>query len=110
MELLLGSDPLELPTPLDDLVRRLLDRQTANSRSTASGQWVFPGRPRTHHISTWELKTRLARLGIHGRTGRNTALFDLAAQLPPVVLARMLGINITTVGAWAGRAGGSHAA
>ena len=53
---------------------------------------------------------RLASLGIHGRSGRNTALMDLAAKVPPVALARLLGIHITTAGAWAERAGGSQAA
>ena len=34
---------------------------------------------------------------------------DLAVKLPPVALARLLGIHITA-GTWAERAGGSHAA
>jgi hypothetical protein len=63
-----------------------------------------------HPLSTGQLKVRLARLGIHGRFGRNTALMDLAAKLPPVALARLLGIHIDTAGAWAERAGGSPAA
>ncbi len=35
---------------------------------------------------------------------------DLAVKLPPVALARLLGIHISTAGTWAERAGGSHAA
>jgi hypothetical protein len=35
---------------------------------------------------------------------------DLAAKLPPVALARLLGISISTAGAWADRAGASSAA
>ena len=70
----------------------------------------LPRRGPGHPLSTGQLKVRLARLGIHGRFGRNTALMDLAAKLPPVALARLLGIHIDTAGAWAERAGGSPAA
>ena len=63
-----------------------------------------------HPLFIAQLKVRLARLGIHGRSGRNTALMDLAAKLPPVALAQLLGIHINTAGAWAERAGGSPAA
>jgi hypothetical protein len=35
---------------------------------------------------------------------------DLAAKIPPVALARLLGIHINTAGDWAERAGGSQAA
>jgi len=79
--LLLGSMPVEIPSPLDGLVRQLLARRHGR-----------------------------AAVGIHGRSGRNTALMDLAVKLPPVALARMLGIHINTAGTWAERAGGSHAA
>ena len=69
-----------------------------------------PEGPPGHPLSTAQLRVRLARLGIHGRSGRNTALMDLAAKLPPVALARLLGIHINTAEAWAERAGGSPAA
>ncbi|MGH3189464.1 MAG: hypothetical protein ACRDOL_19790 [Streptosporangiaceae bacterium] len=35
---------------------------------------------------------------------------DLAAKVPPVALVRLLGIHISTAGAWTERAGGSAAA
>lgn len=109
VELLLGSVPLDLPAPLDDLVRQLLNRTNGNPNATAD-KWLFPGRPSSHPLSASHLKKRLARLGIHGRSGRNTALMDLAAKLPPVALARLVGIHLSTAGVWAERAGGSSAA
>jgi len=65
-----------------------------------------PGRP----LSIGRLKARLAAIGVIGRTARNTALIDLASQLPPAVLARLLGIDINTAGSWAERAARSGAA
>ncbi len=112
VQLLLGTVPLDLPAPLDELARQLLNRTHGRAAvARAHDQpWVFPGGAPGHPLSTAQLKVRLARLGIHGRSGRNTALMDLAAKLPPVALARLPGIHISTAGAWAERAGGSPAA
>jgi hypothetical protein len=112
VQLLLGAVPLDLPEPLGELARRLLGRTHGRAATGRAGEqpWAFPGGSPGHPISTAQLKVRLARLGIHGRSGRNTALMDLAAKVPPVALARLLGINISTAGAWADRAGGSSAA
>ncbi len=82
VQLLLGTVPLDLPEPLGELVRQLLDR-THGRAATARAEdqpWAFPGGAPGHPLSTAQLKVRLARLGIHGRSGRNTALMDLAAK------------------------------
>jgi hypothetical protein len=107
-----APSPLDLPAPLDELVRQLLDRTHGRAAvaRTHDQPWVFPGGAPGHPLSTAQLKVRLARLGIHGRSGRNTTLMDPAAKVPPVALARLLGIHISTAGAWAERAGGSPAA
>ena len=110
--LLLGTMPVEIPGPLDSLVRRLLARRHGRAAvgRTSDHPWMLPGGAPAHPISTAQLKVRLAAVGIHGRSGRNTALMDLAVKLPPVALSRLLGIHISTAGTWAERAGGSHAA
>ena len=111
-QLLLGTNPLDLPAPLDELVRQLLGRRHGHAAvgRTHDHPWVFPGGAPAQPISASRLRARLANLGIHGRSGRNTALMDLAAKIPPVALARLLGIHINTAGDWADRAGGSQAA
>ena len=103
VRLLLGTVPLDLPEPLGELARQLLDRTHGHAAVGRAGDqpWAFPGGAPGHPISTAQLKVRLARLGIHGRSGRNTALMDLAAKIPAVALARLLGIHISTAGAWA---------
>jgi hypothetical protein len=109
---LLGTVPVELPAPLGDLLRLLLARRHGRAAvgRTSDHPWLFPGGAPAQPISAAHLKKRLAAAGIHGRSGRNTALMDLAVKLPPVALARLLGIHISTAGAWAERAGGSYAA
>jgi L-alanine-DL-glutamate epimerase-like enolase superfamily enzyme len=48
-------------------------------------------------------------LSASARASRNTALMDLAAQLPAKVLHDLLGIPINTATAWAHQAGASRA-
>jgi hypothetical protein len=110
--LLLGTTPVKLPAPLDGLVRQLLSRRHGHAAvgRTSDHPWLFPGGAPAHHISAAHLKVRLSAAGIQGRSGRNTALIDLAAKIPPVALARLLGIHISTAGDWADRARGSQAA
>jgi hypothetical protein len=76
---------------------------------TDTHPWLFPGRIPGRPLSIGRLKGRLAAIGVVGRPARNTALIDLASQLPPAVLARLLGIDINTAGAWADRAARSGA-
>jgi hypothetical protein len=111
-QLLLGTTPVELPAPLHELVRQLLRRRHGHAAvgRTDDHPWVLPGGAPGQPISASRLRARLASLGIHGRSGRNTALMDLAAKMPAAALARLLGIHINTAGDWAERAGGSQAA
>jgi hypothetical protein len=45
--------------------------------------------------------SRLKRYGINARSGRNTALISMAADLPAPVLADLLGLHIATGVRWA---------
>jgi hypothetical protein len=111
VQLLLGDKPVDLPSPLEDLVRELAGNHHGHAvvGHTDEHPWLFPGGAPGHPISDSWLGARLRSLGVHGRAGRNTTLIDLAAQLPPTVLARMLGIHIITATAWSERAAGSRA-
>jgi hypothetical protein len=111
-QLLLGTTPVELPEPLHELVRQLLRRRHGHAAvgRTDDHPWVFPGGAPGQPISAARLRARLASLDIHGRSGRNTALMDLAAKIPAAALARLLGIHINTAGEWTERAGSSQAA
>ena len=56
-----------------------------------------PTRPAT---APQHLTTRLAALGIPTRATRNAALLQLAAEVPPTVLADLLGLHPHTAVAW----------
>jgi hypothetical protein len=47
--------------------------------------------------------------GLPSRRGRNSALIDLAAQMPPAVLSEVLGISIGAATGWAAAAGAPSA-
>jgi hypothetical protein len=109
----LGPVPLELPPPLDTLILRLRDSPADNRRAAARPRhWLFTGytsNPSHHHLSSQQLAQRLRQLGIHLRPGRNTALVELAAELPAAVLAKLLGLHPDTATGWNSRAGAPRA-
>ena len=112
IQLLLGEVPVDLPAPLGALVQQLDHHKYGSAviGRTDTHPWLFPGRTPGRPLSISRLKARLAAIGVVGRTARNTVLVDLASQLPPAVLGRLLGIDINTAGAWAERAARSGAA
>lgn len=72
----------------------------------AGAPWLFPGRPWSHPISAATLRKRLAAAGLTARAARIAALIQLAVELPAAVLARCLGIDISSAVAWQRAAAG----
>jgi hypothetical protein len=106
----LGPAPVHLPEPLDGLLRALIqDRSSTTLLGPAPDQpWLFPGRSPGRPMITHRLGTRLRALGVPARLTRNTALMDLAGQLPAPVLAQLLGLNIITATRWTQEAGNTR--
>lgn len=76
------------------------------ARNLVNGdQWLFPGRRPGHPMSASAMSTRLRSLGIEPRAARNTALLQLGAELPSLVLADLLGLHINTAERWNAAAG-----
>jgi hypothetical protein len=98
----LGQEPVLLPAPLDALVSQLAatPRGHAAIGSQDHSPWLFPGGQPGQPITPSRMAERLRQLGIHPGQARSTALFQLAAELPAALLARMLGIHITVAVAW----------
>lgn len=111
VQLLLGTKPLDLHPPFDDLVRDLAARRHGRAvlGRTSNHPWLFPGGAPGQPITGRHLRLRLRPLGISARASRNTALIDLATQVPAVALSRLLGIHINTATSWAQHAAGSPA-
>ncbi|MGW3950180.1 hypothetical protein ACWEKM_04225 [Streptomyces sp. NPDC004752] len=94
----LGKIPAQMPPPLDDYIRTL--HTAAMATDTAGDRWLFPGRFPGQPLSLNQLIRRLQALGIQPRMARNTALVELASELPPVVVSRLLGIHQSTADVW----------
>ncbi|QIY93178.1 hypothetical protein HEP87_01910 [Streptomyces sp. S1D4-11] len=110
VSLSLGSHPLEMPPPLDTLILRLVNERKgfAVVGQTDDHPWLFPGAFAGRPMTNKQLMRRLHRLGIRTKPVRNTVLLDLAAELPAVVLSRLLGINIQSATQWTQRSGASR--
>jgi hypothetical protein len=93
----IGADALQIPSPLADIAARLPERRPVGMAGDVStNQWLFPGRQPERPIDPATLTRRLNTLGIHARSNRNTAMLQLAADLPAIVIADLLGIHTGT--------------
>ncbi|MFJ3365678.1 hypothetical protein [Streptomyces anthocyanicus] len=110
VQLQLGSRPVEIPEPLGSMLLELArSRQPfAVLGQNDQGPWLFPGGRAGQAMTASHLTVRLNRLGIRARASRNTALLDLAAQIPASVLSDVLGISITCAVAWSHDAGNTR--
>jgi hypothetical protein len=73
-------------------------------RRPARTAWLFPGYAAGTHRSAADLARKLRLHNLPVRTGRNTALLALAADLPASVLSETLGLSITAALKWTRRA------
>ncbi|MEU5416103.1 hypothetical protein [Streptomyces clavifer] len=101
----LDSTPIRLPQPFATLLTRLVEQQPRRGWSgNTPVTWLFPGsRPGTHRSAS-SLARVLSRHGIPIRSSRATALIQLAEELPPAVLAPLLGLHVITALQWRRRA------
>ncbi len=113
----LGKTPVALLPPLADAARHLVQQPTHGAVRTGVGtgfaaepEWLFPGLPLTRHLGPAALADRIHPLLPGNLRGhRNTALLTLARDVPPVVLADLLGLHPGTVERWRALAGGTMA-
>jgi hypothetical protein len=92
-----------LPAPVAGLTLRLLDGKRGHATtgaSAAASPWLFPGGQPGRPVNASHLGQRLKALGIQPGHARSTALFQLAAELPAALLARMLGIHTDVAVTW----------
>ncbi len=102
VRLRLGKVPITLLEPIAALALELMSEPRGHATIAAGGPspWLFPGGRPGRPISAEHLRQRLKALGIQPRQARNTALFQLATELPAALLARLLGIDISVAVAW----------
>ncbi len=104
----LGDHDVPVPAPLGVILTDLTrtGRTRTGTGSPAISPWLFPGGLPGQPITAPRLGSRLRALGIHAMAGRRAALLDLAAQLPPAVLADLLHLAPGTAVRWTRQAGG----
>ena len=93
--------PVELPGPLDRLVRTHLTRRGQASYVSRPDTWLFPGGIPGKHLATENVRSQLVARGIQPLTARNAAMFQLAASMPTPILAEVLGLAPNTATRWA---------
>jgi hypothetical protein len=103
--LTVGTSPIELPPRVADLIRRQLEHATTVELNAPElRRWLFPGQRAALPVHPAHMSDRLVAAGIDAFRGRQAALVDLAAALPPAVIAALLGVHISTAIAWSYRA------
>ena len=92
--------PIELPPLVGPIVAEHMDSHCAASYDTAGTDWLFPGRHPGRPIVTETVRRTLVSNGIHPRASRSAAMFALASQIPPAVLAELTGMTVGKAVAW----------
>ncbi|HEX3005440.1 MAG TPA: hypothetical protein VHO27_14595 [Angustibacter sp.] len=105
----LGGDRLELPEPFATLVRSLPSPRRAGVAEQLSADWLFPGQRAGRHLAAASLGRRLRVIGIEPRRARLAALDQFSAEIPPAMLAGVLGLKTPHVVRHTTRSGGDWA-
>lgn len=106
-----GRTDVVLPTAIATLVRELAaspGRATTGTRQRTA--WLFPGGRPGKPLTAEGLEQRMRPYGIDARAARSSLLLDLAGELPPVVLADLIGLYPNTAVRWVQAARGDWAA
>ncbi|WP_448060614.1 hypothetical protein [Cellulomonas hominis] len=105
----LGGDRLELPEPFATLIQSLPQPRRQGVAEQLPGDWLFPGQRAGRHLGPASLGRRLRVIGIEPRRARLAALDQLSTQIPPAMLAGVLGLKTSHVVRHTTRSGGDWA-
>ncbi|MGV0676444.1 hypothetical protein ABQE62_09600 [Mycolicibacterium fortuitum] len=93
LSLVLGVTPSPVPEPFADLLKRHINSRPNLRTAGADNPWLFPGNRPGEHLHPNTVMDRLRRFGIDLLGARNIALRELVTQVPPPVVAEMLGYS-----------------
>jgi hypothetical protein len=107
----LGKEPIPVPEPFaSQLNYHLYNRPNQQTTGGAIGTpWLFPSSRPGRHVDPQSIMQRLRRLGINLLGSRNTALRELVFEIPPPVVAEMLGYSDQVTQRYAAEAGNTWA-
>ncbi|WP_288438763.1 hypothetical protein [uncultured Gordonia sp.] len=93
----LGTHPITLESPLDQLVVEVAESTTNRQTAAHSASvWVFPGYQPGNHLGESHLRLRLKALGFPSLATRLGTWQTITQTAPPPVLADALGIHPQT--------------
>lgn len=91
----LGQEPIPVPQPFAHLLETHIGNRP-NLRTTggaAPTPWLFPSNRPGRHLDPQFIMKRLRNLGINLLGARNTALQSLVVEVPPPLVAELLGYS-----------------
>lgn len=103
--LAVNQHPFVLPPKLARLIDDQLRHSTPRHSTTAGHRYLLPGQSPGRPRNPLGLADTLRQHGLPARAARNTAMVDALADLPPMVIADLLGIHPKTAERWATPAG-----
>lgn len=108
VKILFGGEPVVMPPVIASLLSKQLVacRRNPNGHRADGTYWLFPGRHYGSHRNVVRLQKNLNNIGVECRRGRNSALLQLASQLHPAVLGRLLHMSPNVAVRWSQNAGG----
>lgn len=108
--IILGTVELTLPAAATPWVEEVLREVPIRSRVGGSGRddtWLFPGYRHGDHMLPSSLTVQLRDLGVSPARAHQAATAAIITQVPPSVVARLLGVSISTAAEWHYLAGGT---
>lgn len=98
----LGTSPIDLPEPLASHLKALVAARRARTGKhvTTPGPWLFPSQHPDRPPLPETITHRLQRIGIQPTAQRTAALLHLASELPPALIADLLGLGRTATQEW----------
>lgn len=96
-----GDARLPVHQPFAALVGQLPLRRTHGVTDQIDSDWLFPGGHAGKPVTPTGLANRMRAIGIEPRHMRNTARAQLATEIPPALLGKLIGVAPQTATRWA---------
>lgn len=110
LHLTFNEIPVLILEPFAELVRtHLAHRAPSRTRDVETSPWLFPGGRAGTHINCSYLMTKIRDLGINLLAAKNRALDDLVTEMPPPLVADLLGYSYQVTTQHAASAGNTFA-
>lgn len=95
--LALGSQALTMPEPFATILTQLPHRRRESTAEQLPSRWLFPGSHAGKPLTATSLGNRMRAIGIHPTRHRIAAAEQLSREIPPAMLAGILGLSVATI-------------